>query len=64
MDLYCTCNPTNVVSCRLSANEYEDIADESLDSLTDMFEDIAEKFDCDEEYDVMYNVRMLSVCKV
>lgn len=49
------------MTCRLSANEYEDIADETLDSLTEMFEDIADKFDCDQEYDVSYNVRILII---
>lgn len=47
-----------LVIFRLSANDYENIADETLDSLTEMFEDIPEKYDCDEEYDVTYNVRL------
>lgn len=41
---------------RLSANEYEHVADETLDSLTEVFEDIPERLDCDPEYDVTYNV--------
>jgi len=45
--------------CRLSKNQYEMIADETLDSLTEMFEDIPERFNCDPEYDVAYSVIIL-----
>ena len=41
---------------RMSESEYELIADETLDSLTELFEDLPEKLELDPDYDVTFNV--------
>ena len=48
---------------KLSDNQYEIIAEETLQSLTDKFETIGEITDCDSEYDVSYGVSTLFVTK-
>lgn len=52
---YCSDEP------QLTKAEYEDFADETLDSLTEMFEDIQERLDVDKEYDVSFNSGVLTV---
>ena len=49
-------------SFRLTEMEYEVIADETLDSLAEMFEDLAERIDCDSDYDVLLGVS-ITVCE-
>ena len=44
----------------LSALEYEQLADETLDSLTEVFEDLPERLTCDPEYDVTLGVSSLN----
>ena len=45
---------------RLSELEYEKLADETLDSLTELFEDLPDRLSsCDSEYDVTLGVRSL-----
>ncbi|XP_060570814.1 frataxin, mitochondrial-like [Ruditapes philippinarum] len=45
----------------LSESEYEVLADETLDSLTEMFEDLPDKFELDPDYDVTFNSGVLTV---
>ncbi|KAK3098420.1 hypothetical protein FSP39_019278 [Pinctada imbricata] len=45
----------------LSSNDYEVVADETLDSLTEFFEDLPERLRCDEEYDTSYGSGVLTV---
>ena len=47
----------------LSTNEYNAVADETLESLTELFEDLPERLQCDLEYDASYGVnRVKSEC--
>ncbi|XP_052796067.1 frataxin, mitochondrial-like isoform X2 [Mya arenaria] len=55
------CPNQRFFSTQLTPNKYEEIADETLDSLTEMFEDIQERFDCGPEYDVSYSSGVLTV---
>ena len=43
-------------STDLTSNQYEVISEETLQSLSDKFDVIAESIDCDPEYDVSYGV--------
>lgn len=43
-------------STELTPNQYEVISEETLQSLSDKFDVIAESIDCDPEYDVSYGV--------
>ncbi|XP_052278325.1 frataxin homolog, mitochondrial-like isoform X2 [Dreissena polymorpha] len=45
----------------LSPAEYEEIADETLDSLTEAFEDLPERLECHPEYDTGYSSGVLTV---
>ena len=46
----------NVYISSLSALEYEQLADETLDSVSEVFEDLPERLSCDPEYDVTFGV--------
>ncbi|KAK6179107.1 hypothetical protein SNE40_011539 [Patella caerulea] len=52
---------TNVLGCELTPNQYEDIADETLDSLTEYFEDLPERITFDFDYDVMFGSGVLTI---
>ncbi|KAL4227878.1 hypothetical protein ACF0H5_013319 [Mactra antiquata] len=64
-DLCCVPKNINIPSrhycCQITEAEYEEMADETLDSLTEMFEDLPEKFDLDPDYDVTLNSGVLTV---
>ena len=46
----------DVYNSSLSALEYEQLADETLDSVSEVFEDLPERLSCDPEYDVTFGV--------
>ncbi|ESO88094.1 hypothetical protein LOTGIDRAFT_126633 [Lottia gigantea] len=45
----------------LSPNQYEELADETLDSLTEYFEDLPDKISCDSDYDVIFGSGVLTI---
>lgn len=56
-----TCRKYFCTGQQLSEADYEILADETLDSLTEIFEDLPEKFDLDPDYDVTLNNGVLTV---
>ena len=46
---------------RLTPAQYEQVADETLDSLTEIFEDLPERLDCDPQYDVTFSVSLILI---
>ncbi|XP_045216381.2 frataxin, mitochondrial-like [Mercenaria mercenaria] len=56
-----TCRRYYCSENQLSEAAYEELADETLDSLTEMFEDLPEKLDLDPDYDVTFNSGVLTV---
>ena len=52
--------PTQELQSELSASEYEDVAEETLESLTEIFEEIADS-DIDTDMDVTYSSGVLTV---
>ncbi|XP_076103947.1 frataxin, mitochondrial-like [Mytilus galloprovincialis] len=52
---------TTTNSSELSVNKYEEISEETLQSLSDKFDLLAETKDCDPEYDVAYADGVLTV---
>ncbi|XP_021348451.1 frataxin, mitochondrial-like isoform X3 [Mizuhopecten yessoensis] len=51
----------NFCTSSLSENKYEALADETLERLSEKFDDIAETVECDAEYDVSYGSGVLTV---
>ncbi|XP_061192305.1 frataxin, mitochondrial-like [Saccostrea echinata] len=51
----------SVLRSQLSESEYHAVADETMDSLTEMFEDLPEVAPCDPEYDAQYSSGVLTV---
>ncbi|VDI13089.1 Hypothetical predicted protein, partial [Mytilus galloprovincialis] len=52
--LSCSTTTNSVNSSELSVIKYEEISEETLQSLSDKFDLLAETKDCDPEYDVAY----------
>ena len=48
----------------LTSIEYEEIAEETLQSLSDKFDLIGDKVECDPDYDVSYGVSFINKWKV
>ncbi|XP_062595227.1 frataxin, mitochondrial-like [Saccostrea cucullata] len=51
----------SVLRSQLSESEYHAVADETMDSLTEFFEDLPEVAPCDSDYDAQYNSGVLTV---
>ncbi|CAG2233911.1 FXN [Mytilus edulis] len=59
--LYSSTTSNSVNNSELSVNKYEEISEETLQSLSDKFDLLAETKDCDPEYDVAYADGVLTV---
>lgn len=47
----------NLRASEITEAEYEALAEETLDSLTEFFEDLPENVSCNDDYDCAYGVR-------
>ncbi|XP_052101329.1 frataxin, mitochondrial-like [Mytilus californianus] len=59
--LYSSTTTDSLNNSELSVNKYEEISEETLQSLSDKFDLLAETKDCDPEYDVTYADGVLTV---
>lgn len=59
-----TCNCVSLSSSELSEAAYEKLADETLDALTDYFEDLMDEAFTGAEYDVLFSVSQAISCSL